>query len=166
MISSLSRRQWSPGAGVRRRAGIRCHRHVQPQKQPGEGACKGHCRQTPAGKTSRPQTAMQTPYLTFSVFRRARARQSKKDIACQCFQHGKRKLCKPCLQGIWDRLLEVRILLQKSLAASQRLPRPDVYPAVRDAAGSLAEGYDQLTEVCTNVSFSSSCVTFASPKAI
>ena len=50
-------------------------------------------------------------------------------------------------QAIWDRLLEVRILLQKGLAASHQLPRPHAIPGVRSASPELADGLDKIHQV-------------------
>ena len=50
-------------------------------------------------------------------------------------------------QAIWDRLLEVRILLQKGMAASHQLPRPHAIPGVRSASPELADSLDKVRQV-------------------
>jgi hypothetical protein len=49
-------------------------------------------------------------------------------------------------RALWERSLELRILLQRPLAASNRLPQPAVRAAALAQDGALAEQYSQLLQ--------------------
>jgi len=51
-------------------------------------------------------------------------------------------------KAIWERALEARILLQRPIAASARLPRPGARDAVAAASSEVQQGYSQLLGSC------------------
>jgi hypothetical protein len=51
---------------------------------------------------------------------------------------------------LWERALELRILLQRPLAASNRLPQPAVRAAALAQGGALAEPYGQLLQAAAD----------------
>ena len=50
-------------------------------------------------------------------------------------------------QALWDKLLEMRILLQKSLAASQRLPITKDLEAVKGSSEKWTAAIDAMSQV-------------------
>ena len=84
-----------------------------------------------------------------ATLQQMRARMAKEQAKGEAARHQ---------QAIWDRLLEVRILLQKGLAASHQLPRPHAMLGVRSAVPELADGLDKVRQVpllCPSVLFKS-----------
>lgn len=57
-------------------------------------------------------------------------------------------------QAVWDRLLEVRILLQRGLTASQQLPLPadlELAKAVVERAAEQLESVSQVSSTLSNL---------------